>query len=62
MADTRAPRPVYDAIADLYDVDMARNMAFDDVTFYEEVCRTTPGPVLELVHRFHLAALVHIAS
>ena len=48
MAETRAPRPVYDAIADLYDVDMARNMAFDDVGFYAELCRATPGPVLEL--------------
>ena len=48
MADTHAPRPGYDAIADLYDVDMARNMAFDDVAFYARVCGEKPGPALEL--------------
>jgi len=29
-----APRDTYDRIADIYDIDMARNMAFDDVSFY----------------------------
>lgn len=28
----------YDAIAAIYDVDMARNMAFDDVAFYAQRC------------------------
>lgn len=38
----------YDRIARFYDVDMARNMAFDDVAFYRNVCLQHPGPVLEL--------------
>jgi SAM-dependent methyltransferase len=38
----------YDRIARFYDVDMARNMPFDDVAFYAELCTHTPGPVLEL--------------
>lgn len=38
----------YDRIAQFYDVDMARNMAFDDVAFYRRLCLATPGPVLEL--------------
>jgi SAM-dependent methyltransferase len=38
----------YDRIARFYDVDMARNMAFDDVAFYRDLCLQTPGPVLEL--------------
>ena len=40
----------YDRIARFYDVDMARNMAFDDVAFYRQLCRREPaaGPVLEL--------------
>jgi len=47
--DAGARRPAYDAIAHLYDVDMARNMPFDDIAFYERVCRESPaGPVLEL--------------
>lgn len=46
--DAAAQRPAYDAIAHLYDVDMARNMPFDDVALYERVCREAPGPVLEL--------------
>ncbi|MEO5764389.1 MAG: class I SAM-dependent methyltransferase [Casimicrobiaceae bacterium] len=47
-ADAPPSRPAYDAIAHLYDVDMARNMPFDDVALYERLCRETPGPVLEL--------------
>ena len=38
----------YDRIARFYDVDMARNMPFDDVGFYANVCTQRGGPVLEL--------------
>lgn len=38
----------YDLIAHLYDVDMARNMPFDDVGFYAERCAEAGGRVLEL--------------
>jgi len=38
----------YDRIARFYDVDMARNMAFDDVSFYRAQCLRGPGPVVEL--------------
>jgi SAM-dependent methyltransferase len=38
----------YDRIARFYDVDMARNMPFDDVGFYADRCVERPGPVLEL--------------
>jgi SAM-dependent methyltransferase len=38
----------YDRIARFYDVDMARNMPFDDVAFYAGVCRRKNGPALEL--------------
>lgn len=38
----------YDRIARFYDVDMARNMAFDDVGFYARQCAGRAGPVLEL--------------
>src|SRR4051794_11572510 len=38
----------YDRIARFYDVDMARNMAFDDVGFYAGVCRDKAGRALEL--------------
>ena len=38
----------YDRIARFYDVDMARNMRFDDVAFYRKLCLQVPGPVLEL--------------
>ncbi|HZQ62000.1 MAG TPA: class I SAM-dependent methyltransferase [Casimicrobiaceae bacterium] len=37
----------YDRIAEIYDVDMGRNMAFDDVAFYVEACREADR-VLEL--------------
>ena len=46
MTDAGAPRPGYDAIAHLYDVDMARNMPFDDVSLYERICSAGAGPVL----------------
>ncbi len=38
----------YDRIAAFYDVDMARNMPFDDVGFYANRCAEANGPVLEL--------------
>jgi SAM-dependent methyltransferase len=38
----------YDRIARFYDVDMARNMPFDDVGFYAQVCAREGGRVLEL--------------
>ena len=38
----------YDRIARFYDVDMAKNMPFDDVAFYARLCRLAHGPVLEL--------------
>src|SRR5262245_60047753 len=38
----------YDRIAHLYDVDMARNMAFDDADFYTRVCAKVGGRVLEM--------------
>ena len=48
MPDASAPRPAYDAIAHLYDVDMARNMPFADVELYAQICRGAGGPALEL--------------
>ena len=48
MVIERPALPTYDAIAHLYDVDMARSMPFDDVAFYERICRDTGVPVLEL--------------
>jgi len=48
MADASAARPAYDAIAHLYDVDMARNMPFADVELYAQICRAADGPALEL--------------
>lgn len=38
----------YDPIAKFYDVDMARNMPFDDAGFYAGVCARRRGTVLEL--------------
>ena len=38
----------YDRIARFYDVDMARNMPFDDVGFYAGLCAQHGGAVLEL--------------
>jgi SAM-dependent methyltransferase len=42
---TEAP---YDRIARWYDVDMARNMRFDDVGFYADLCQESGGRVLEI--------------
>ena len=38
----------YDRIARFYEVDMARNMRFDDVGFYTALCARRGGRVLEL--------------
>ncbi len=38
----------YDRIARWYDVDMARNMRFDDVGFYADLCEEAGGKVLEV--------------
>jgi SAM-dependent methyltransferase len=38
----------YDLIAEVYDTDMGSNLALDDVGYYVDLCRATPGPVLEL--------------
>src|SRR5215469_960751 len=38
----------YDQIAHLYDVDMARNMPFDDVSLYADLAQRAGGRVLEL--------------
>jgi SAM-dependent methyltransferase len=38
----------YDAVARWYDVDMARNMAYDDVAFYRALALRSGGRVLEL--------------
>ncbi|MCC6195225.1 MAG: class I SAM-dependent methyltransferase [Burkholderiales bacterium] len=38
----------YDRIARFYDVDMARNMRFDDVAFYAHACARARGRVLEI--------------
>ncbi len=38
----------YDRIARFYDVDMARNMPFDDVGFFRDLCVAHGGRVLEL--------------
>ena len=48
MPDGLAPRASYDSIAHLYDVDMARNMAFDDVALYAQLSQRAGGRVLEL--------------
>jgi SAM-dependent methyltransferase len=48
MPDGLAPRASYDSIAHLYDVDMARNMAFDDVGLYATLAQQAEGRVLEL--------------
>ena len=43
-----ATQDSYDAIAAIYDVDMALNMPFDDVGFYLAVARAARGRLLEL--------------
>ena len=47
-AELPVSHPAYDAIAHLYDCDMARNMPFDDVALYDRVCREAAGPAMEL--------------
>jgi hypothetical protein len=44
----RRPAAAYDRIAHLYDVDMARNMPFDDVALYAQICCDEGGRALEL--------------
>ena len=48
MAERDSASAQYDRIAHLYDVDMARNMAFDDVGFYTRVCASRGGIALEM--------------
>jgi SAM-dependent methyltransferase len=48
VPEALAPRASYDRIAHLYDADMARNMAFDDVSLYMHLARQAGGRVLEL--------------
>jgi SAM-dependent methyltransferase len=48
VPETIAPRASYDSIAHLYDVDMGRNMRFDDVALYAELAERAGGRVLEL--------------
>ncbi len=48
MHSAAMPRANYDSIAHLYDVDMARNMPFDDIAFYVDRAAGAGGPVLEL--------------
>ena len=43
-----SPGTAYDRLAHLYDVDMARNMPFDDVGFYADLAARTAGRVLEV--------------
>jgi ubiquinone/menaquinone biosynthesis C-methylase UbiE len=47
-SETRLSDTTYDRIAQWYDVDMARNMRFDDVAFYADLCQREGGRVLEL--------------
>lgn len=48
MADPLPHTAAYDRIAHLYDVDMARNMPFDDVGMYTGLAERAGGRVLEL--------------
>jgi SAM-dependent methyltransferase len=48
MAESTCAPSSYDRIAHLYDVDMARNMAFDDVGFYVRVSSECGRSVLEM--------------
>ena len=47
MHHAPSPRDNYDRIAHLYDVDMARNMPFDDVGLYVDQAARNGGRVLE---------------
>jgi len=48
MPDSSPVAETYDRIAHLYDVDMARNMPFDDVHFYAGLSELAGGRVLEI--------------
>src|SRR5687767_13933184 len=41
-------RESYDQIATVYATDMGQSMAYDDVGYYLQLCRTRGGPTLEL--------------
>ena len=43
-----APSHSYDRVAHLYDLDMARNMAFDDIGCYVDIARGSAGRALEI--------------
>jgi ubiquinone/menaquinone biosynthesis C-methylase UbiE len=47
-SDSALSENPYDRIARWYDVDMARNMRFDDVGFYAALCEAAGGKVLEV--------------
>jgi len=47
-SETPLSDTIYDRIAQLYDVDMARNMRYDDIAFYAGLCRQHGGRALEL--------------
>jgi len=48
MPDGRAGSSNYDRIAHLYDVDMGRNMVFEDAAFYVDLAMRAGGRVLEI--------------
>ena len=48
MPDSLRQAAAYDRIAHLYDVDMARNMPFDDIGLYAGLAASAGGRVLEL--------------
>ena len=48
MREGHAALSNYDRIAHFYDVDMGRNMAFDDAAFYVELAARAGGRVLEI--------------
>jgi SAM-dependent methyltransferase len=48
VLDTSSRPGSYDRIADLYDIDMARNMPFDDVGLYASLAACSGGRILEI--------------
>jgi len=48
MSEARAALSAYDEIAHFYDVDMGRNMPFDDVGLYTALAAEAAGPILEV--------------
>jgi ubiquinone/menaquinone biosynthesis C-methylase UbiE len=47
-SESRLTGTPYDRIAQWYDVDMARNMRFDDAAFYAGLCQREGGTALEI--------------